>query len=446
MSSLIIISVLSYFLFHIKNIGIKKSIPSLLFVSLYVFATNYTHYGLEIDVFRLLHRVIGIFAIVGLIAYLIRHKINFIKDSVAQFFLLFFLILLLSFIGNDIYMAHYYHYLRNFVFIASIVLYLYYQIDSIGKLEEIYKLILGITFILSVFMVIETLLINFSGPNIDQIIKDLRLVRVSLFYSNSNYLAYVLFLGLVISLFSKERYFSYISFTILFAIFATASRSMILVSFVIIIYSLLYKKYRPRYIVSGLVAIFLVLNVISEKIFINTHTSTFRLAVPQITLNIFKEHFLNGMGYGQFRVNFHKYIDQEIIDMNSREINESFFALNPNSNLTWELWDKKSNSDKEYLVNDANNKEKMTHNDLFTIISELGLIGISFIIFLFYRLYLELKRIKVHDRRHYFVSLSLITGTLMFSLFHNNMTTFIFWFVLMVPFIYNRNVKIKNTA
>ena len=181
MSSLIIISVLSYFLFHIKNIGIKKSIPSLLFVSLYVFATNYTHYGLEIDVFRLLHRVIGIFAIVGLIAYLIRHKINFIKDSVAQFFLLFFLILLLSFIGNDIYMAHYYHYLRNFVFIASIVLYLYYQIDSIGKLEEIYKLILGITFILSVFMVIETLLINFSGSNIYQIIQDFRLVRVKLF-------------------------------------------------------------------------------------------------------------------------------------------------------------------------------------------------------------------------------------------------------------------------
>ena len=86
-----------------------------------------------------------------------------------------------------------------------------------------------------------------------------------------------------------------------------------------------------------------------------------------------------------------------------------------------------------------NNQEKMTHNDLLTIIAELGIVGLIFLIFLIYKLYFELSQMLIYDRRNYYLSFSLITGSILFSLFHNNLTTYIFWFILFIPFIFNRN-------
>ena len=83
----------------------------------------------------------------------------------------------------------------------------------------------------------------------------------------------------------------------------------------------------------------------------------------------------------------------------------------------------------------------MTHNDLLTVIVELGLIGLAFLLFLFYKLYLELKKLLLHNREHFFLSIGLISGSFIFSLFHNNLTSFVFWFVIFIPFIMNRNYK-----
>ena len=86
----------------------------------------------------------------------------------------------------------------------------------------------------------------------------------------------------------------------------------------------------------------------------------------------------------------------------------------------------------------------MTHNDLLTVISELGLIGILFVVILFYKIYLELKRLLLHNRTNYYLSIALIGSSLIFSFFHNNMTSFMFWFVIFIPFIMNRNYQITE--
>ena len=85
--------------------------------------------------------------------------------------------------------------------------------------------------------------------------------------------------------------------------------------------------------------------------------------------------------------------------------------------------------------------EKMTHNDFLTVVSELGLIGLFFLIFFFYKLYIELSKLLLHDRSNFLLSIGVIGSSLIFSFFHNNLTTFVFWFVLFIPFIMNRNYK-----
>ena len=128
--------VLGYFLLHIKKTGFQNFLVNLIFVSFFVFATNYTHYGLDIDIFRYLHRVIGIIVVADLLIHIIRNKINFFKDTTAQILMMFFLALILSFFGNELNMPHYLHYVRNFIFTASISLYLFYKLDSNEKLVD----------------------------------------------------------------------------------------------------------------------------------------------------------------------------------------------------------------------------------------------------------------------------------------------------------------------
>ena len=94
-----------------------------------------------------------------------------------------------------------------------------------------------------------------------------------------------------------------------------------------------------------------------------------------------------------------------------------------------------------YKASDKANQEKMTHNDLLTVVAELGLLGLAFLVFLFYKLYLELRRLLLHDHRYFYLSFSLICGSLIFSQFHNNLTSFVFWFVIFIPFIMNRNYE-----
>ena len=393
--------VLGYFLLFLKSNHLNNFLTGLIFISYLVFATNYTNYGLDFDIFRYLHRGVGVLVAIALVVYIYRGRVNVFKEQTVIILALFLLTLLLSFIGNDIYMAYYIHYVRNFVFVASIVAYLYFVLDSNDKLEELFKLIVAITILLAVFIVVEVLQIGWG--------------RSWLFYSNPNYLGYALLPGLVLVIFSKQNYKQLIVPLIIFSIFATGSRAAELsVVFIVLLFIFFnIKQLNKSYLAVSLLIVISTLILFFDKIVTNQDSNGTRGVLAKISLNVFNEHPINGMGYGQFRKSFSRYVDEDIRKIGNLEIEKAL----------------------------AENAEKMTHNDFLTIVAELGLIGLVFVIFLFYKLYGELKKLLLHSRNNYFLSIGLIGSSLIFSLFHNNLTSFVFWFILFVPFIMNRNYK-----
>jgi O-antigen ligase len=274
-------------------------------------------------------------------------------------------------------------------------------LDTDEKLQELFQLIIAITVLLSLFVVVEVLQIGWG--------------RVWLFYSNPNYLGYALLPGLVLAIFSKQKYKQLIVPLIIFSIFATGSRAAELsVVFIVLLFVLFnIKQMNKAYLIVSLLIVTSTSILFFDKIVTNQDFNGTRGVLAKISLNVFNEHPINGMGYGQFRKNFHTYVDEDIRKIGNIEIEKAL----------------------------AENAEKMTHNDFLTVVAELGLIGLVFVIFLFYKLYGELEKLLLHSRNNYFLSIGLIGSSLIFSLFHNNLTSFVFWFILFVPFIMNRNYE-----
>jgi len=418
---------IAWFIFFIKKNQLNNILTGLIFVSYLFFATNYQNFGTQIDFFRYAHRFIGIIAILFLLIHIVRFKVNLFKEKVPILLALFLLSLLCSFVGNDIYLQYYFHYVRNFIFISGIVLYLYYFIDSDEKLHEIFNLIVSLTLILTFIALFELLIRGSSG-------------RLNLFYGNPNYLAIALIPGFTLALFSEKKILSFSSILILIVIFETGSLAAQASSIFTLLTYLYFKVFKKIYLFPLLIFITLLIYSFFDSIVDNKDKSSVRLALAGITLNIFEQHPLNGIGYGQFRRNFYHYIDLDIVQIGNDEINTALFSNRPLSPLLdnskyYDLAPK----DKEKLLSQP--IEKMTHNDLFTIITELGLIGLSFLVFFIFKLYAELKKLLLHSRINYYKVIAIIASSLIFSLFHNNMTSFMFWFVIIIPFIMNRNYK-----
>ena len=425
--------VLGYFLLFLKNNRLNNLLTGLIFVSFFVFATNYNHFGFGFDIYRYLHRTIGILIVIALFLHIFRYRINVFKEPVPRILVLFFLVLVLSFLGNDIYAPYYVHYVRNYIFIALIALYLYYMLDSNEKLNELFKLIVDITIILSLFIVFEEIRRIWSHPGG---LNDLFIHKVFLF-SNPNYLAYSLFPGFVLTLFSKQKYSLLISLLILFSIIIVGSRAILLSTVFVLGLDIYFKHYKKIYLIPILLTSVLIITLFFDKIITNTSYGGTRLVLAHISMNIFKESTVNGIGYGQFRKKWRDYVDFDIINMKSDEINNALKGYEGDFPTAVRLSSMRFDQLKDEGI--YQNTEKMTHNDVLTIVTELGLLGIASVVFLFYKLYIELQKLLLHNRDYFFLSIGLIGGSLLFSLFHNNLTSFVFWFVLFIPFIMNRN-------
>jgi len=385
------IFIIGYFLYFRKKYDKNNILVMLIFLSFMVFATNYTNYGLDIDIYRWLHKSIGIVLILGLLFHIYKNGIYILNNIITFFLGLFFVIILLSYIGNDIYMVHYKHYIINFIFLSSIVLFLYYKIDCMGKLEELLRFIVYISLILAIFSIIETIVTS---------------QRSSLMYSNSNYLSYSIMLGFCIVLFSNYKY-KILSMSLLtIAIIMGGSRSVeipMVILFLLYIFKN-YNKFNKKYFFIILFSIMITGTAFWSKIQVNQSPflNNVRIELAYLGIKAFQDSPINGMGYFQFRTGFNKYIDSSI-------------------------------KDPEILTTD----QIMTHSDFVKIYAELGILGILFLLFFFYKLYFQLKKLYSSNQEIYYVSLSLLIGSLTFSLFHNNITTFVFWFILFLPFITN---------
>jgi len=355
-----------WFIVYFKNNHLNSFFTGLIFVSYLFFATNYSNFGFSGDPFRYIHRLIGVILILIILAYIVRYKINLFKDKVPIILSMFFIAIVLSYVGNDIYLPYYYHYARNFIFVSAIVLYLYYFIDSNEKLFELFDLIIYLTLIVSFFTLIETFFLGYNS-------------RVDLYFGNPNYLAISLIPGFTISLFSSSKIFKVISLLILFAIFCTGSRAAELAAIFSLSTYIYSKNFNKIFLVPALIAAISLSFIFYDKIVINKDSSISRLAFAAITFNIFQEEPLNGIGYGQFRRDFHKYVDFEVFKLKNHEVNESYIANNPTTPfLKTGIYNTMDEENIRFIKNEIN-KEKMTHNDLLTIISELGLVRCFFI-------------------------------------------------------------------
>ena len=416
MVELIPFAAIALFAFFLKNNKLNNYLTLLVFFCYLIFGTNYTTFGFDYPILRYTHRLIGVAAIIVLIFNVFKNRqYYFIKEPVPIFLGLFLFAILASFLRNEIFFEYYFHYLRNFIFVSGVVLYLYYFIDTNQKLDEIFKLIVSLTLMIAFFAIIETYRSGWDS-------------RISLFFPNPNYLGASLLPGLSIIMFSKSKYFWVATALIIVAIFATGSRAAeVAVIFIIFTY-LYYKKFKFVYLIPILILTSIVTTFFIDKIVINKNLSGSRFSLGYLSLKIIQDSPINGMGYGQFRKHYYKYIDKDIIALNNVEIIRALRSYDPSlSDETLE---------KEGITR---NYEIMTHNDFLTIIAELGMIGILCLIFLFYKLYIEFKRLLLHSRHYLLLSIALIGSSLIFSLFHNNMTSYIFWFILILPFIINRN-------
>lgn len=423
--------VVFYFLYHSFKDNFKNILAGLVFVSFFVFSTNYENFGLGFDVYRYLHRIIGITLVISLLFYIFRNKINIFADPPPRLLFIFGLVLLLSFIGNNVNSYLYVHYLRNFIFIGLIVIYLYYVLDDDEKLENLFNLIISITLILSFCVIIEIFQKGWGN-------------RVTLHFTNPNYLAYSFLPGLVFSAFHRNKYVGYIIVPlIIFAIFATGSRAAELSSIFILFLYIFQTNFNRAYILFFLSLIIVLFVLFYETILLNTNFNNARYVIFRIALNIIEAEPINGIGYGQFRISFMDYVDQEIFKMGSNDINDLLRGYTTLYGFSASVGQETAQS-KPYFYYLNPSLEKMTHNDLITILVELGIFGLFFLFYFFYKILYELKKIILFDKRYFFISIGLIGASLLFSLFHNNLTSFVFWFVLIVPFIINRNKALKN--
>ena len=203
------------------------------------------------------------------------------------------------------------------------------------------------------------------------------------------------------------------------------------------------------------VIIFILPLILSHNILLNKlqSQSDARIVIPKIVFNISKEHPINGIGYGQFVTKFNQYVDYQIYDNAPSEILDLLanyyyqFGYSPSVGFNkFKIVDKYkdgngANSEMANPYSSTQVSERMTHNDLLTIISELGLIGLMCVFFIFYKIYAQMRKILFFNREYYFVSISMIGSSLIFSFFHHNLSSFMFWFIIYIPFIITRNYK-----
>jgi hypothetical protein len=406
---------IAYLFYFRRGRSLNNLLLMTLFLSYFAFATNYTNYGLDFDLYRYLHKFIGVLAVVGLVHHVFKNNITILNNGVFYLLLMFLLAIGVSYFGNELNIQHYLHYARNFLFISLLVLFIYFKLDTNKKVDELLRFIVGLVLILSIFAIIQAVFTDDRA-------------RVQLFYSNPNYLSVALMFGFSILLFIKTEFKVMKLVLVAFVILSTKSHA-VLVSSVILLLLYAFKNrgaVSPNSFFMGLIILIISSSVFFHQKIAEIYHNEVRVSLAKIAFNAYSGNLVNGIGYGQFRTQFYKYTNNEVLK--NSEVNTA--VLSYDSSL----------SDR-FIKNlgMTRNMEKMTHNDLFKIISELGSLGVAFILCYFYKLYFKLGILFKNSQEYFYISLSLLIGSLIFSLLHNNITSFVFWFILFFPFVVNRN-------
>lgn len=363
----------------------------ILFAAIPIFSGNF-----ELSFFRPVYQSLLILILILNIKYWIKENM---KLTAVSFFLFGYLILILiSYIDNNIINSHFIAALINFIMIMSTLFYIYRKINTKVKIYKLLDFIAYLSLVLGGFSILEKILIG---------------GRTEVTFTNPNYLAFSLGIGFVWMLVYSKSQWKYLNLIILvMGIFATESRivilSIILLSFVYFFKSFKKKsfyKILPVYLIFGIIVLFIFQNF-SESRFgtdMAVNSDAERTAILAVSLNIMKKEPWNGIGYGQFIDKFDEYLPYG---------NPAVYALYRRDQI-------------------------VTHNDYLRIIDELGLP--AFLLFMAFVGYVYFKNIRKGN-----VFLYLFTYILIFSAAHNNMNALMFWFFLLLPIHYLSLEKIER--
>jgi len=409
-------------LIFFRNFFKHKPILVTLFLSIFFFATNFEDYGTNTHFFRFVHKFIGVVAILHLFFLIFKKRIDTSDNPIVLPLVGFFLAIIFSAVGNSLDYFSYLALLQNFIFVSLVSVYISYQISSKEDIHTLTKLILlfcGIFFIGALYDILRDMIFMLDGFGSQK--------RVSIHFSNPNFLAYYLNFCLALVVFSKLKRKLLLSTPIIFLIIFTQSLSSIGGSLVILILYFSFKEFISLKFL--IVSVFSIAIGFSYWISLKDSNST-RMNLIEIGVNMFVNNPGNGIGYGQFKSKFQNYTDSiknfshemdEVIMSHDNRVSDAFLESHG-------------------LIRKS---EKMTHNDLLTIISELGIFGIAAILYIFLFLYRQLSEVYSKNKRLFYMSFSLITYSFLFSLFHNNMTSIIFWLIISFPAVINRILSNK---
>ena len=79
----------TYLFYFRRDRGLNSLLLMIVFLSYLAFATNYETYGLDFDLYRYLHKFIGMLTVVGLVYHVFKNNITILNNSVFYLLLMF---------------------------------------------------------------------------------------------------------------------------------------------------------------------------------------------------------------------------------------------------------------------------------------------------------------------------------------------------------------------
>lgn len=380
------------FLLYLLLYRYKNRLPTLLQLVVLTIALLASNFQLF---YRELGQVIIVLFLISTFCFNANFKLNISVLKILSVYLLF---ILLSCIGNieDYGLYH-----------ASVVNYLSGALTTIAilgilKQEDIsslFRLFFWTGFLLSLVGIFEFISTG---------------TRTEVTFSNSNYLSFYLVFSLICGccIPGKENWLWWKIVVILIGVICTGSRTTFLLS-ALLLAILKFDLKRLFKFIPLFAALAMLIHAVFGEVLIERFSSLeedqstlARIEIFESIKEIIERHPYNGIGYAQYQVKFQQYLPASL----------------------------RSTS----LISDYD--EIVTHNDYFRIVGELGLL--QFILCMFFIIYLFIQIYRMYGiRNFYFCSLILLC---VFSVTHNNLNSFLAWFILMYSYNGLQN-KISKT-
>lgn len=359
----------------------------LLVISSAVFSSN----------FQFFYRGLGQMIVIVYIIY------SFIKSRrretspFAKILLLYAFFILCSLIGNSINVKYFGSAVINYASIAITAYYLVRESKDEKVKLDIFGMFTLLGIIISVVSVFEYLMTA---------------ARSEVTFSNSNFASVFILVALVFSIEylkkKKSKMVNAVAVVMLAGIMGTGSRTTFVIGLAVLFFQLLSVKNMMRLALPFIILIGILGSDYGETMFnryddMEEDASVLeRLEIIEASKEIIKAHPFNGIGYGQFQVQFSRYLPHSVADL--------------------------------LLKRD----EIVTHNDYLRIADELGLVAFSICMLFILSLLVRIYKLYGIDSSY----LGMLFAILVFSTTHNNLNSFVTWYI--IGLCYEAVVKAKE--